>query len=153
MRHLPSIYLLVALTFCGTNAIAAQPALDQIVIADEVRTAFFEHAPTNLAGQMSVAVRAWCDQFRDSNRNAAPPTQHRWLCGDHRLEYFRGVYVTGNRGPRGLICEKSGTTDLQYFGLDLVNDLLEDGSCVTAHRSSKDTYELFVPAETQGGDA
>jgi len=153
MRHLPLVCSLGALAVCSTKAISAKPDERQIVIADEVRTAFYEHAPSSMAREMSAAVLVWCEQFRDPNGDSSPPKQHQWLCGTYRLEYFRGVYVTGDRGPRGLVCERSGTTELRYFGQDLVNDLLEDGSCVAAHRSSKATYELYVPVKTHDGDA
>jgi hypothetical protein len=48
----------VAWSFCAHNA--HSQASDEIVLADEIRTAFYEHAPRALASAMSQAVAAWC---------------------------------------------------------------------------------------------
>jgi hypothetical protein len=108
---------------------------EEIIIADEVRTAFYEQAPRSLAGGMSKAVGSWCstaDRRRVAGSGKANAETVGWLCGRDNLRYFRNVYVTGTKGPHGLVCESNGTSSLRYFGVDLVNESIEFGSCVPA---------------------
>ena len=108
---------------------------EELVIVDGVRTAFYERAPISLAGAMSRAVGSWCltaDRNRVADTSKSSGSTVGWLCGRHKLRYFRSVYVTGARGSHGLVCEDNGTSSLKYFGLDLVASVIEDGSCVPA---------------------
>jgi hypothetical protein len=107
----------------------------EIVIADEVRTAFYEPAPLVLATPMSRAVDTWCsaaDRRRIAESGKANAETVGWLCGSRKLRYFRNVYVTGTKGNHGLVCEDNGTSSLRYFGVDLVASIIRDGSCVPA---------------------
>src|SRR5689334_3238124 len=102
------------------SAMCADPCagaeLSDIVIADEVRTAYYEHAPRSLAAAMSKAVDSWCSVAGKSSKSGASS----WLCHGNNPVYFRSVYVTGSKGPHGLVCENNGTSALKYFGMDLV---------------------------------
>src|SRR5690349_19213258 len=54
---------------------------EEIVIADELRTAFYEHAPRSLAAAMSKAVGVWCataDHASYKNKSKADAAS--WLC-------------------------------------------------------------------------
>jgi hypothetical protein len=107
----------------------------EIIIADEVRTAFYEQASRSLAGVMSKAVGSWCsteDRGRVADSGKSNAGTVGWLCGRDKLRYFRNVYVTGTKGPHGLVCENNGTSNLKYFGVDLVRESIEFGSCVPA---------------------
>jgi hypothetical protein len=53
------------------------------------------------------------------------------------------VYINGARGRHGLICEDNGISTLKYLGMDLVADVLEDGSCVPAEFDGS-VYELYI---------
>lgn len=104
-----------------------------IVVADEVRTAFYERAPPSLIAEISKATSFWCwtaNRGTDGKKSNAETVG--WLCERHKLRYFRNVYVTGARGPHGLVCEDNGTSRLKYFGVDLVEAILKSGSCVSA---------------------
>ena len=111
----------------------------EIVIADELRTAFYEHAPRSLATTMSKAVVSWCSSYR----NESEADLVSWLCRGDKLVYFRSVYVNGAKGRHGLVCENNGTSTLKYFGMDLVADVVADGSCVQAEFDGS-VYELYV---------
>ncbi len=88
-----------------------------------------------LARQLSKAVVAWCssaDREPVAASDEANAATVGWLCGQHRLRYFRSVYVTGPKGPHALVCEDNGTSSLKYFGIDLVAEVIADGACVPA---------------------
>src|SRR5262245_25727175 len=100
--------VLLASPLCAGDAHAQSS--EEIVIADELRTAFYEHAPRSLATQMSKAVVAWCSSDRSGTRAVAVG----WLCRGEKLVYFRSVYLNGEKGPHGLVCESNGTSALRY---------------------------------------
>ena len=84
---------------------------------------------------MSKTVRSWCssaDRERTADSNEANAKTVGWLCAKHKLRYFRSVYVNGDKGPHGLVCEDNGTSRLKYFGTDLVAEVVEGGECVPA---------------------
>jgi hypothetical protein len=128
---------------------------NEIMIADEVRMAFYEQAPSSLAAAMSKAVGLWCltaDRRRVADSGKSNSETVEWLCERHKLHYFRNVYVTGTRGPHGLVCEDSGTSSLKYFGVDLVTQLIEYGSCVPAELDGT-AYQLHFESVNTGSDA
>jgi len=131
------IRLCASAVFASASAYASEVGPNRgeelIIIADEARTAFYERAPGSLAGEMSKAVGSWCstaDRRRIADSGKANAETVGWLCGRDKLRYFRNVYVTGTKGPHGLVCESNGTSSLRYFGVDLVNESVEFGSCV-----------------------
>lgn len=122
---------------------AENHSLQEIVLADELRTAFYERAPAPLAATMSSAVRLRC-------MSSAPDTETvPWLCSG-RLVYLRSVYVNGARGRHGLVCANDGTSTLKYFGTDLVAEVVAHGSCVRAEFDGN-TYKLHVESVRGGG--
>jgi hypothetical protein len=149
---------------CATAALAAASAYAnevspsgrvEIVVADEVRTAFYEQAPPSLAAAMSRAAGSWCssaDRHRVADSRKSNAETVGWLCGKHKLRYFRNVYVTGGRGPHGLVCEDNGTSNLKYFGVDLVAAIIEEGSCVPAE-CDETAYQLHFESVNAGSDA
>jgi hypothetical protein len=145
--------LCVALVIASAYANSASSNGGQeIVIADEVRTAFYEPAPLALATPMSRAVDAWCsteDRRRIADSGKANADTISWLCGSRKLRYFRSVYVTGAKGSRGLVCEDSGTSNLRYFGVDLVASIIRDGSCVPAELDGTE-YQLHFDSVNRG---
>jgi hypothetical protein len=136
----------LATTLIGVEAVRAQPT-EEIVLAHELRTAFYERAPKSLARAMSSAVVAWCSAGRNESGERAAS----WLCRGQKLVYFRSVYVSGGKGAHGLVCEDNGTSSLRYFGMDLVADVIGDRSCVPAEFDGS-RYELYVD-EDRDGDA
>jgi hypothetical protein len=120
----------------------------EIVIEDELRTAFYEHAPRSLVAAISKAVVAWCA----SDRGAPEPEAVGWLCRGENLVYFRSVYINGKRGSHGLVCTDYDTATFKYLGMDLVVESIADGSCVPAERYSGSEYKLYLE-EVGGGDA
>ena len=118
------------------------------MLAHELRTAFYGHAPRALATAMSKAVVAWCS----SERSAPGSDAVSWLCRGANLVYFRSVYINGERGPHGLVCEDLHASTFKYLGLDLVAQSIADGSCVPAERYSGSEYELNLEG-VDGGDA
>jgi hypothetical protein len=134
----------VASLFCARES---QARSEPIVIADELRTAFYEHAPRALATEMSKAVVSWCS----SDRGKPKVDVASWLCRGEKLTYFRSVYVSGGKGPHGLVCESSGISTLVFFGIDLVTEVVADGLCVAAEREYGSLYKLRV--DKDGDDA
>jgi hypothetical protein len=137
---------MLATTLIGVEVVRAEPS-EEIVLVHELRTAFYEHAPKSLARAMSSAVVAWCSAGRSEPIERALS----WLCRGQKLVYFRSVYVSGGKGPHGLVCEDNGTSSLKYFGMDLVADVIDDRSCVPAEFDGS-RYKLYV-AEDRDGDA
>jgi hypothetical protein len=115
-------FAVLGMTMAVTNRADAQ-ASQEVEVADELRTAFYEHAPRSLEDAMSKAVASRCSADGESVG---------WLCSGRRLAYFRSVYVNGAKGRHGLVCENNGTAALKYFGMDLVATVLRAGSCVSA---------------------
>jgi hypothetical protein len=112
MNHIARSYAVVVLLvgpLCAGDSRAQ--ASGEIVIADELRTAFYEHAPRSLATEMSKAVVSWCSSDRSGPRADAVS----WLCRGEKLVYFRSVYINGEKAPHGLVCENNGTSTLRYF--------------------------------------
>jgi len=140
-----SVGVLLALVFAGSasgNKVDTGNSGEEIVVADEVRTAFYEHAPRALAVAMSRAVESWCSKAgRTPDEHEAKAETVSWLCGGQKLSYFRSVYVIGTVGSHGLVCESNGTSTLKYFGTDLVDEVVGDGSCVLAELDGT-TYRL-----------
>jgi len=135
----------LAWPFCAHNA--HSQASDEIVLANELRTAFYEHAPRALASAMSQAVATWCS----SKHGAAESDALSWLCAGGNLVYFRSVYINGDKGPHGLVCEHYDGHAFRYLGLDLAAESVADHSCVPA-ASDGSRYELVVD-EVGDGDA
>jgi hypothetical protein len=119
----------------------------EIVVADELRSAFYEHAPRSLASAMRKAVVSWCSSNRDESHADAV----NWLCQGGELAYFRSVYPTGAKGGHGLVCEDNSPYTPKFIGMDAVAEVVADGSCVRAE-SDGSAYELYVD-EVGGGDA
>ena len=71
--------VLVAGVFCANDA--RTQSSEEIVIADELRTAFYEHAPRSLAAAMSKAVVAWCSSERSAPGSDAVSWLLRWTLG------------------------------------------------------------------------
>jgi hypothetical protein len=138
------VTLLVAGLFCADDARAQ--GSEEIVIADELRTAFYEHAPRALSTAMSKAVVAWCS----SERRAPEADAVSWLCGGTNLVYFRSVYINGERGSHGLVCQDLDAPTFKYLGMDLVADSIADGSCVPVERYYGSEYELYLEGVGDG---
>ncbi|MBV6417316.1 MAG: hypothetical protein CMLOHMNK_01963 [Steroidobacteraceae bacterium] len=64
--------------------------------------------------------------------------------------YFRSVYINGERGSHGLVCEDYDSSTFKYLGMDLVAESIADGSCVPAERYSGSEYELYVEGVGDG---
>jgi len=154
MSRFAKVLGVFALGFCElTVGGASENDAAEVVIADELRTAFYEHAPRALATLMSKAVISWCAKF---SQNVATTSEANddlgWLCRGQRLAYFRSVYVNGEKGRHGLVCEANGTTSLKYFGIDLVADLIEGESCVSAEFDGE-KYSLYFKDRGVDSDA
>jgi hypothetical protein len=116
--------------------------LSEIVIADELRSAFYEKAPSAMAAAIGKAVKLWCSSegrshFADKAEANAKTVE--WLCGKEKLSYFRNVYPSGERGPHRAVCKDK----YKYMGDDMVNQSIKYGSCVPAQLDSDwKTYRL-----------
>ena len=131
--------------FCASGTRAQ--GSEEIVIADEIRTAFYEHAPRDLVAEMSKAVTAWC-----SSEHSAPGFDAvSWLCRGGSLTYYRNVYISGERGPHGLVCDDYGSSTFRYLGMDLAAESIGRGSCVRVE-CYESAYEPLVE-EVSPGDA
>ena len=140
---------------CSTRADSKVPDdFDSVIVADRIRAAFYEHAPNTLSAAMSKAVRSWCssaDRERTADSNKANAETVGWLCAKHKLRYFRSIYVNGEKGSHGLVCEDNGTSSLKYFGTDLVVSVIEDGECVPAEFDGT-VYQLQFESVNIGSD-
>jgi hypothetical protein len=116
--------------------------LSEIVVADELRSAFYEKVPSAMAAAIGRAVKSWCSsearsQFADKAEANAKTVE--WLCGKQKLSYFRDVYPSGEKGPHRIVCKEN----LKYMGDDMVMESIEYGSCVPVQLESDwKTYKL-----------
>jgi hypothetical protein len=117
---------------------------ETIVLQDEMRTAFYEHAPANLASSMARAVRSNCANPQQGSTVPA------WLCSRPHLRYLIDVYLNGAKGTHGLVCDDGGTFELKYFGVDLVADLISDHTCLNLEYDGKAFHVLAVQARSGG---
>ena len=115
----------------------------EVVIADEIRTAYYERAPKSLRDSMSRAVKSLCS----STKEIEGANVSKWLCQNNKLNYFRSVYVNGNKGAHGLVCEENSSDFFKYFGVDLVPIVLNEGDCISANFDGKN-YELVIEEDS-----
>ena len=92
----------------GCLAIAQGDEIDQIIVADELRTAFYEAAPAKIAKSMRAAVVTACAEHDVTG----------WMCNGQSLSFLRGVYVNGFKQTKGYVCE--GMSDVKHLPPDLV---------------------------------
>jgi hypothetical protein len=96
---------------------AAGAAPDDVVLADDVRIAFYEAAPGSMETSMRNAVDEAC--------SATDPASWAWLCAGEPLRFLREVNVLGARYQTGLVCsEEVVTPDLRYYTPDMFEDEL-----------------------------
>jgi hypothetical protein len=144
-RLIPTLSLFCAV-LSSASAFAAKPSdRSEVIVADELRSAFYEKAPPRVAVAISKAVGAWCAsgerrQFADKSK--ANGETIGWLCGSEKLHFYRSVYLTGARGAHAAVCEN----DSKYMGIDMVNELIEFGACVPAESEENKTYQLYFGA-------
>jgi hypothetical protein len=55
------------------------------------------------------------------------PEVSTWLCRGQELSYFRSVYINGDKGRHGLVCESYDASTFKYFGLHLVAESMAEG--------------------------
>jgi hypothetical protein len=137
--------VLVAASAQGSDSSSADGSLSDVVLAHELRTAFYVHAPSSLSAKVSRAVRSWCsseDRQRLANTTPANSDTVDWLCANQKLRYYRSIYINGHKGPYVLVCEDNGTSSLKYFGVDLVADMITGGACVPAELDGT-AYQLY----------
>ena len=125
----------------------------EIVLAHELRTAFYELAPRSLSAAMSEAVASWCSAAAEEpSRDDSEPEPSSWLCLGQERSYFRSVYINGKKGRHGLVCENHYASSFKYFGMDLVFDVLADRTCVVAEFNGE-AYELYVESSHADDDS
>ena len=104
-----------------------------IALADELRTAFYEHAPSHMAVGMESAVHSYCKaNAKGLTAGAGSPdaSPSGWMCTASRHHYLRNVYLNGTGGNHGLVCDDAGIFKLRYIGVDLVAEQLKAYTCV-----------------------
>jgi hypothetical protein len=124
---------------------------ETIIIADELRSAFYQKAPSKMAAAIGKAVGLWCltaerHQFADKSEANAKTVE--WLCGSQKLHYFGNVYLTGETGPHGLACEDKL---YKYLGVDMVAESIKFGWCVPAE-SDETVYQMHFENVNTGSD-
>lgn len=88
-----------------------------------VPIAFYEKAPLLMRASMRSAVEAACGDHEARQPNPVPgdeklesPTE--WLCSRQPLAYLRAVYVTGERGMIGYVCNSEDIASFRYYPPD-----------------------------------
>ena len=108
--------LVLAILILGSAAATS----DEIIVADEVRVAFYEKAPPIVAASMKKAVAELCR--RDPTRS---PTRkgHGWICYGSALNFLRAVELTGNKLSIGFVCDdKTYPQTLRYYLSEMLDD-------------------------------
>jgi hypothetical protein len=107
----------------------AQPAptdTQEVIIADEVKIAFYEAAPRSLLESMQRAKDETCEAFGRSSTPSKSETQQplvTWLCDGTPLRYFRAVNLLGSKYRSGLVCRMDSVTpNLRYYTVDMFSN-------------------------------
>ena len=140
MERASRVSIFIFLTFSSIySGLSFGAGNSEIVFSDEIRTAFYERAPNSLSTKMSKGVTNFCA----SSNKAIESHVNTWLCAKNKLNYFRSVYVTGSKGSHGLVCEASASNFFKYLGTDLLEQVIENSSCVVAEFDGE-KYELVI---------
>jgi hypothetical protein len=145
----------LALVVAYGHAAEVKPSdLSEIVVADELRSAFYEKAPSAMAAAIGNAVKSWCsspERSQFAGKGEANSKTVEWLCGRQKLHYFRSIYITGEKGPHGLVCGEGSS--YRYLGVDFVNESIKYGGCVPAESEEKKTYQLYFDVVNTGDES
>jgi hypothetical protein len=92
MNQVACLRAIVVLASASAYATDVSPkGGDEIIIADEVRTAFYEQAPRSMAAVMSKAVGSWCST---EDRHRVADSGRKELANDIRyLSRSYGTFV------------------------------------------------------------
>lgn len=141
--------LLVALALVSAHGALAAPRLklepgnDEVIVADRVRTAFYERAPRSIRDDMRRAFVAACEAGKkDPPKDFdGKPVEIGRICGGQPLLFLREVIVTGPKLREGWICVDEDFDHLKY----VLDDMLGSSTCVKAnydYETRRTTVEL-----------
>jgi len=133
--------LLVACPTVGYSKEKHKSELEEVVVADELASAFYERASKSLASQLSSAVQKWCSKGASYISSGTPNAEvTNWLCTEARHSFYRNVYINGYRGAHGIVCSAKSTP--RYMSQQMVDGALDFGTCVSAVLDES-AYVLF----------
>jgi hypothetical protein len=116
--------------FAAPGAKPPSPS-DEIIVADRIRTAFYERAPRSVRDDMRRALVAACEAGKKD-----PPTDYEGnpvdierICNGQPLAFLREVIVTGPKLREGWVCVDEDLERFRYILLDMIRS----GTCVKAN--------------------
>jgi len=120
----------------GEQALS-QNDLNDVVVADKIRTAFYVRAQRTIARAMRRGVANYCGTHASADLIDAA-----WLCHSSQLQFLRGILVTGYKDNDGFVCraEFLGPT-IRYIVPDIVIDNLH--CAVALYDANSKSYEIL----------
>jgi hypothetical protein len=109
---LASLTLTLALSLAGVTRAAeppAQPELEDVAVANRIKTAFLEDAPSAITKSMRVVLAEECERIRGEPIDAA------WLCDSKHLRFLREVLINGMRIEEGFVCDSKDLEKILYL--------------------------------------
>ena len=132
LYHSRARALAVALAVSISPSALSNPPEEEVIIAHEVRIAFYEIAPASIAESMRVAVTLACANL---------PTDG-WLCSGRPLVFLRAVYVTGDKKLAGVVCPGNDSEAIEFYAPDMI-----EGGCVTASYNGEANQHSIDPRD------
>jgi hypothetical protein len=122
---------LTAIAAAGESS--ATPDVEQVVLADLIRIAFYEVAPRSVAASMRKAAKQACrahGQRKASERDPGDVAKAAWLCSGSPLVFLRAVNVMGYKLQMGYVCDAAAflSAGMKFYMSDLFTD---DAPCVS----------------------
>jgi hypothetical protein len=124
-----------------------------ITLTEELRTAFYEHAPSRMATGIESAVHSYCKSTsKGPTAAASSPTasQSGWLCTSRHL-YLRNVYLNGTKGNHGLVCDDTGLLKLRFIGVDLAAEQVKAHTCMPVAFDGS-VFQVALSSDLNHGD-
>jgi hypothetical protein len=133
----------IALIATGSAKPAEDAQSNEIVLIEQVRTAYYEAAPRRLAASMRRAVATECAAPESAAGSDSVAQVRRWLCDGAGDTYLRAVDVLGTKSWTGFVCEGAGA-HLRYYVDDIISYMAQEGSCVPIWCRDRNTHFLSL---------
>ena len=115
---------------------SSKSGLEDIVLADQIRIAFYEVAPRSVGASMRRAVEEVCARHEPAEASGDTRTESSkavWLCSGKSLGFLRAVVVTGSKMTVGYVCDAEFVdSGVRYYTVDMFTD---DTACVSVSYS------------------
>lgn len=140
-----TVCLLAALGITHSRRAHAEEEAE-VIVADRLRTAFYEQAPRNLRRLMEKAVAQSCEELRSGKKKLRADVKpgEFWICGAGPRLYFREVLINGYHDKMGVVCPESFGS-WKYVPPEEINPPDDSAPCVVAlYDDDSRSYSLVL---------